>query len=953
VAFLSRGRGYTLFLTPTEAALRLAGSVLRMRLVGADPNPKVEGRDPLPGRSHYFRGNDPKQWRTNIPHYARVRYSNVYPGVDLVYHGRQDRLEYDLALAPGADPSRIRVAFGGADAMRLDPDGALVIGVGGGEVEQPAPEAYQDLGGMRRAVPVKYVVTGPREVGFDLGDHDRSRPLLIDPVLTYSTYLGGSGEDRANSIKVDASGYVYVAGSTSSLDFPTPSSQAKPAGTDAFVTKLNPEGTALVFSTYLGSGRDSSARDDSALSIAVDASGSACITGTALSGFPTVNAAQPSFGGGVSDAFVARLDATGSLIYSTYLGGMGVDDGHGIALDGQGNASVVGSTYSTNFPLVNPFQSAKKNPRTDLFTGFVAKLDAAGSIIYSTYLGGGVEDIATAVAVDGDGNAYLTGYTSSPDFPVTNSFQPTFRGWDDAFVAKLDPAGTTLLYSTYLGGSSADIATAIAVDGLGNAHVAGYTNSADFPTANAFQANLAGESDAFVAVLDSGGSTLTLSTLLGGRGVEFGNAVALDAQGNTYVAGGTVSRDFPIKNPLQVVRLGGGDAFVAKVSGSGELLYSSYLGGTQGDNAGAVAVDGSGAAYVAGVTYSADFPTVNALQPTYKGGGLDAFVAKVMDGFSGITIEEVVWTEIVNAAATGRSLQKTSGCEGCPDAGGVSRQKIIGGDAYVEFTSSEANTLRFIGLSNGSTSTSPYEIDYAIGLGERASVYENGVYRAETSFVPGDRLRIEVGGGTVTYYKNGALLYRSTVPPEYPLVLDASLFNLGGTVTDAVIAGRLDSGSPTPQPTPFSGQPFAVPGVIQAEDFDRGGEGVAYHDNVPGNAGGLYRPQEDVDIISPYTDGYVVNNFETGEWLAYTIDVSQAGVYRLETLASSEFEGSRWHMEIDGVDVTGPVTVPNTGSWRTFEWVGVGGVSLTAGRHVLRIQAEREYFNLDALRIVP
>jgi cysteine-rich repeat protein len=401
VKFLSRGSGYTLFLTPTEAVLSLAKPaaeeskparataaigragaskakatrplVLRTKLVGANRSPEVSGVDELAGKSNYLIGADPAKWQLGVPNYGGVRYRAVYPGIDLVYRsGNQREVEYDFLVAPGADPSAIRLRFEGARKLRLDAAGNLVLATGSGEVIHRAPVVYQTIDGERRPIRGGFRKLARNDVGFVVGSYDRTKPLTIDPTLVYSTYLGGSFFDLGQGIAVDGSGNAYVTGATDSTDF------------------------------------------------------------------PTANALQSS-SGGVADAFVAKLDAAGSqLLYSTYLGGSGSDAGIGIAVDGSANAYVTGQTESTNFPTANALQSSFAGGD---FDGFVAKLDPAGSqLLYSTYLGGSNDDFGIGIAADGSGSAYVTGGTFSTDFPTANALQSGFGGSEDAFIAKIGGA---------------------------------------------------------------------------------------------------------------------------------------------------------------------------------------------------------------------------------------------------------------------------------------------------------------------------------------------------------------------------------------------------------------------------------------------------------------------------------------------------------------------------------
>jgi hypothetical protein len=682
VKFLSRAGGYTLFLTGDEAVIalrgkakaaapkgasgfktipvslkrypdtnpsvkpaseKMTGGVLRMKLRGANPAAEVTGVDELAGTSNYFIGNDPAKWRTGVPTYAKVKYAGIYSGIDLVYYGNQRQLEYDFIVAPGADPRRIAFDVRGAKRILRDARGDLVLKIGQGEIRWHRPVVYQQKDGARQLVAAKYAITDTGRVGFEVAKYDASRSLYIDPLI-YSTYLGGSGYDYGFGVALDSAGNAYVTGWTASTDFPTmnPSQPGNGGQYDAFVSKINPAGSALVYSTYLGG-----SSSDGGQGIAVDAEGNAYITGgTTSTDFPTMNPFQ-AFLDGSDDAFVTKLNSTGSaLIYSTYLGGSGAGSGSGIAVDVSGDAYVTGFTSSTDFP-VTPGAFQTKCGGTCLGNAFVTKVSPKGSaLIYSTYLGGsGVDDgNGGGIVVDSAGNAYVTGGTGSNDFPVTpGAFQTTCGGNNcaypdfDAFVTKLNPSGSALVYSTHLGGSGDDYGWGIGVDGVGNAYVTGRTSSSDFPTKNPFQSALGGGYDAFVSKLNSSGSALIYSTYLGGSGDEdeFGAAIAVDGGSNAYVVGSSSSTDFPVTpRALQTHWGGHGDAFVTKFNSSGSaLFYSTYLGGPGGgrgktSSAFGIAVDSAGDLYVTGNTNSPNFPTINPLQSAYGGNG-DAFVANM------------------------------------------------------------------------------------------------------------------------------------------------------------------------------------------------------------------------------------------------------------------------------------------------------------------------------------
>jgi Bacterial Ig-like domain (group 3)/Beta-propeller repeat len=675
VKFLSHTSGYTLFLTGDEAVLALSGKrakdaapkgasgfggatvslkryldtnpkpatpqsttrgVLRMRLRNANAEAKITGTDELAGTSNYFIGNDPTKWRTNVPTYAKVKYEGIYSGIDLVYYGNQRQLEYDFIVAPGAEPHRIAFDVRGAKRIRRDAHGDLVFKLGEDEIRWHKPVVYQEKYGARQLVAARYAITDMNRVGFEVAKYDRSRPLYIDPLI-YSTYLGGSGYDYGNSIAVDSAGNAYVTGSTESTDFPvTPGAfqtvcdnggSRCELNPDAFVTKINAAGSALVYSTYLGG-----TGYDSGSGIAVDSGGNAYIAGlTQSTDFPITPGAfqtscNPNFCG---DAFVTKINPTGSaLVYSTYLGGSKGAGGAGVAVDSAGNAYVVGSTFSSDFPTKNPLQPNYAGGGLYWGDAFVSKFDPTGSaLVYSTYLGGSAGDGAFSVAVDSEGNAYITGVTTSTDFPTKNALQPNYGGggdyYGDAFVTKINAGGSALVYSTYLGGSGGELSAGIAVDSSGNAYVTGITASTDFPTKNALQPANAGKTDVFVTKFNSTGSALIYSTYLGSKDSDVGYGIAADSAGNAYVIG-AAGRNFPVTTGA--LRTIGPAAFVTKFNRTGSgLVYSTYFGGnpTYG-----IAVDSAGNAYLTGTTSGPGFPLMNPLQPTI-GGAEDAFVTKM------------------------------------------------------------------------------------------------------------------------------------------------------------------------------------------------------------------------------------------------------------------------------------------------------------------------------------
>jgi hypothetical protein len=681
VKFLSHGKGYVLFLTSDEAVLALRKSeggsrvtearraklehrnskmgsgygvlrplikglvppingfesrsanseseaqvVLHMKLLAANPAARVRGEEELPGKANYFMGNNPAKWRANVPTYAKVSYKNVYRGVDLVYYGNQGRLEHDFVVSPGADSGRIRLRLEGSKKVSLDAVGNLMVAVEGGEVRFERPLIYQEDSGGRREIPGGYVLNGAHEVAFEVGSYDRSKPLVIDPVVAYSTYLGGNSNGQGSGIAADSSGNAYVTGWTASTNFPTSAGAYQTSlvgGTNAFITKLNPTGSALVYSTYLGGG------SDYGIAIAVDSSGDAYVAGTTYSSsFPTTEGAFQTSLAGYENAFVAGLNPKGSeLLYSTYLGGNSYDWAYGIAVDSSGNAYVSGGTSSTNFPVSDgAYQTTYGGGDDD---AFVTKLNPTGTkLVYSTYLGGSDLDYAGSIAIDSSANAYVTGQTYSSNFPTTpeafQAKQPECSGCSGGFVSKLNPTGTALVYSTYLGGNKYDFGSGVAVDGSGDAYVTGGTSSSDFPTEKPLQGALKGTQNAFVTELSPEASSLVYSTYLGGSGSDFAESIALDPQGNAYVTGSTSSPDFPGASASTIEPTYNGafaDGFVAAVQAGGvSLLYSTYGGGTGYNYGIGIAVDSSQDVYVTGTTSpgptgplpafgSFDFPT--------------------------------------------------------------------------------------------------------------------------------------------------------------------------------------------------------------------------------------------------------------------------------------------------------------------------------------------------------
>jgi IPT/TIG domain/Beta-propeller repeat len=709
--FLSRGPGFNLFLTRQGAELALeqlesysgvpsvrlfhgdplrrrerrsaVASVLSLTFSGANQASEDMGMDQLPGRSTYLIGTDPQKWHSGVPTYARVKYKELYPGVDLVFYGNPQHLEYDFVVAPKVDPGQIVLSLSGASRVRLDSQGNLRIAVAHGEVDFRKPVIYQQEEHGRRKIAGSYFLASNDTIRFQVGSYDRNRTLIIDPVLDYSTYLGGSSDEFGFGMAVDSSGDAFVVGETTSTDFPTTAGAVQTANNSSsgtiFVTEINPTGTAILYSTYIGgSGTDTPAR------IALDSASPAnvYITGNTCSpDFPTTsNALMPTFvgapcaGTGGGTGFVTKfnpaLSGTGALLYSTYLGGNGGnsscvyvgDAGTDLAVDAAGDIYVTGSTCSTNFPTTTGGFQTVNHGGGNFQNVFVSRIDPTktgnSSLVYSTYVGGsgpGFGDVAYGIAVDSAGNAYITGVTDSPDFPTTSSaYQQAYPPGGPAFITRVDTTATgsaSLVYSSFLGGSTNGTAGFDIGLGPNNvAYVTGFTLASDFPvTAGAYLTNASNVT--FLGLIDtskSGESSLAYSTYLGPSSGDSGegNGIAVDSQGNAYIAGDTYSTAFPITpGAFQTSFSGCAGGFISELrplgNGSSDLAYSTFFGGTEPSSicpsngigsfgAWDVALDSSDNAYVTGGTGATDFPIspANAYQTSLKGSS-DAYVAKL------------------------------------------------------------------------------------------------------------------------------------------------------------------------------------------------------------------------------------------------------------------------------------------------------------------------------------
>lgn len=627
-------------LPPIEAS----NSVLQLQFVGANQHPVVVGQEALKTKTNYFIGNDPKKWRKDISNYATVNYKNLYPGIDMVFYGKENKLEYDINVAPGVDPKLAKFKFAGAKKLTVDKQGNLIIAASAKEhLFMHKPVVYQMIDGKKKSINGAFVLAANNQVSFKVGHYDKSKTLVIDPVLSYSTYLGGSEDNCGLGIAIDTTSNpgVFVTGFTKSADFPikggVQSTHTGP-GRNVFVTKIEADGTGLDYSTFLGG----SGGNDEGFSVAADRVSAAYITGeTNSKDFPLQNPYQATNSAKDFTGFVAKLNPEGNqLEYSTYLGGTGDNqEGNSIAVDQQGFAYVTGETTSTDFPVKNAFQLTNKGPK---FTAYLTKLNTTGTdLIFSTYLGGsGGQDEGNGVVVDDDGNIFVTGETNSKDFPIHDAIQATpgpKGAGQTGFITRFTPDGASLVFSTYFGGSGGnDYPTSIALQPRGSVTIGGYTNSTDFPLKNAFQTTNKGAGsgrgfNGFVSRITFEGSGIVFSTYIGGSGGnDRVNSLKVNRLAQCHVLGQTNSTDFPVLNAVQSTNNGPNTtAFGTRINPDGSLLSSSYFGGSGGLDVGfAIAVDENLNSYATGITNSTDFPLLHALQSSHPATYM-AWIAKV------------------------------------------------------------------------------------------------------------------------------------------------------------------------------------------------------------------------------------------------------------------------------------------------------------------------------------
>ena len=839
VKFLARGSNYTVFLTDDESATfalsaplhaernardhapssltattpaKRMQAVVRLALHGSNPQAPVEGLERQTGRSNYFIGNNPARWQRNVAHYARVKYRDVYPGVDLVYYGHQGQLETDYIVSPGTDPGQIGLRIDGAGTMKLDAEGRLVLGTLAGDVVLHKPVAYQDTPSGKQEIAVNYVQRGPRLVGFRVATYDLREPLIIDPTIVYSTYLGGSGnDDTILSIAVDSSGDFYVTGHTNSTDFPIKGAisgqntflSTQVGGQETFISKLKPAGSGagdLIYSTYLGASGSAKSVDQGS-GIAVNSSGEAFVAGTTgASGFPTAgNPLQAIMPNSSSAAFLVHLDSTGStLLYSTYIGGSGPDDGLGVALDSTGNAYVVGTTASVSgFPTsAGAFQTTLNGASNVFLTRIDTTKPGLTGLIYSTFLGGAGGEQGFAVTADANGNAYVTGSTRSSGtyptgFPVVNAFQSALAatGVPNAFVSEINTntaGSSSLVYSTYLGGTGnaglGDQGNAIALDSGGNVYVTGTTASLNFPVfpnPGAFQTtnhdiNQA-KLNAFVARFDttkSGAASLIYSTYLGGSG-SIGDqafAIAVDSQKQAYIAGHTSSNDFPVTPGAPQTVLAGRNAFIAVLNPTGAgLVFGTFWGGTGVEDTtgfGGLALDSASPPnmYLAGDTDSSSgfLTTVGAFQTTNRNTQTHGFITKfsALSGAGAVTLSPGV------LAFGNQPVNTTSAPMNATLANGTSSSVSVG---LISFSGANSSDFAQSGTTCGASLSAGANCTISVDFTPKTQAAESAT------------LNVGTGAGTQTANLTGTGTAAASVVSATPTSINFGTQTIGTT----------------------------------------------------------------------------------------------------------------------------------------------------------------------------
>ena len=679
VKFTSAGNGCSMFFTPTGTTFLLSReteqSVAKRSVkisaedmtptadtereyesfaaktvfVDANQNPEVVGEERLAWNNNYFIGSEPAKWQTDVPNYGKIRMKEVYSGIDLVYYGNKNHIKYDFVVKPGENPSQIVLKYDlgadGGNSLSINANGELVVKTPLGDIIEKKPYAYQKIDGKDAEVSIAYKIidASANSFGFEIGAFNTNTDLYIDPELVYSTFLGGSeveiGDNDRIGVAVDSSGNTYITGTTYSPDFPVtalPIDGHFDGASDGFVCKLNSSGTALVYSTYIGG-----TRKDCLNAIAVDSAGNAYVTGWSnSSNFPTTHGEKNK---GNNDITVVKINASGNALeYATMFGGLDSEDSWAITLDSSGHAYVVGRTWSINFPTTEHAYDQNYKGNRD---GFVAELTVSGdAFVYSTFLGGNNYDALYDICIDDDGNAYVVGDSFSSDYPTTNdAYDRTYHGGYDIIISKLNPTGTALVYSTYIGGNDNDAAYFMSLDSERNVYFSGASYSLDYPTtANAFDTTHNGYVDVICGKLDVSGSNLLYSSFVGGTGGDWGSAISVCSSGIMTITGSTDSKNFPTTaDGFDTANNGNSDVFLIRIdpNSANQLVFSSYLGGRGVDRGCDMAVDSNNCIYLSGITRSADFPTTTMAFDQSHNGGHDAFITKLS---LGVTTEEIL-----------------------------------------------------------------------------------------------------------------------------------------------------------------------------------------------------------------------------------------------------------------------------------------------------------------------
>ena len=627
VKFYATSLQYTLWLTNDGLIFdRHKQDVSRLTFLNANPYPDVIALNAAEYKVNFFLGHDEPNWKTNVQTYRSVKYEELYGNVDMKVYGKEKHIEYDWIVKPGGAPSDIRFKYDDVLDTCIDEEGNLEIKTKVSEFLHTNPLGYQIIDDKQVQVDVKFARIEENVFGYSVGAYDKNHDLIIDPlIIVHSTFLGGSRIEGGADIAVDKNGAAYVTGITYSPDFPQKNGLLPIASgaINSFVTKIDTQEAKLVYSTYIGG-----SQSDFSKGIAVDKDGAAYLVGHSMStDFPLKNSLSQNLAGGY-DVFVVKIAVDGSsLVYSTLIGGSDWENGNDIAVDNKGAAYITGNTRSFDFPTKNPIFGSNSG-KVD---AFVTKINPEGSsLAFSTYIGGSFSDYGNSIAIDKKSASYITGRTKSTDFPVKRAIYSQRIGGKDAFVTKINPKGRKLIYSTYLGGSSQDYGTGIAVNKKREAYITGCTQSDDFPTANALFETNAGGQDIFVSQLNRKGNAFKYSTFLGGSVWDVANAIALDKKGAIYLTGYTHSQDYPLWDPLSGMTSIRNRNIVTKFKPRGDALeFSTFLGGSSDDVGHGIAVDSDGNAYVTGHTTSPDFPMVSPVFRFYSGGGGDAFVIKI------------------------------------------------------------------------------------------------------------------------------------------------------------------------------------------------------------------------------------------------------------------------------------------------------------------------------------